>query len=123
MSLGDAGRLTGVTTSETTVRARGAELCAEAFGRPSHPTLLLIQGAASAMDFWEDEFCARLVEAGRFVIRYDHRDTGRSTSYPPGEPGYTGRDLTDDAWRCSTPSAWGPPTSSGCRWAGASPRT
>jgi pimeloyl-ACP methyl ester carboxylesterase len=30
-------------------------------------------------------------------VRYDHRDTGRSTGYPPGEPGYTGRDLADDA--------------------------
>jgi pimeloyl-ACP methyl ester carboxylesterase len=31
------------------------------------------------------------------VIRYDHRDTGRSVSYPPGAPGYTGPDLVGDA--------------------------
>jgi pimeloyl-ACP methyl ester carboxylesterase len=31
------------------------------------------------------------------VIRYDHRDTGQSVSYPPGKAGYTGDDLTDDA--------------------------
>jgi pimeloyl-ACP methyl ester carboxylesterase len=33
------------------------------------------------------------------VIRYDHRDTGRSTAYEPGRPGYSGRDLVVDALR------------------------
>ena len=45
------------------------------------------------MDWWEDDFCARLAAGPRFVIRYDHRDTGQSVSYPPGAPGYTGDDL------------------------------
>ena len=49
------------------------------------------------MDWWEDELCRRLAGEGRHVIRYDHRDTGQSTSYPAGAPGYTGRDLTTDA--------------------------
>jgi pimeloyl-ACP methyl ester carboxylesterase len=49
------------------------------------------------MDWWEDEFCERLAAGGRFVIRYDHRDTGRSVTYEPGAPGYTGPDLVDDA--------------------------
>jgi pimeloyl-ACP methyl ester carboxylesterase len=31
------------------------------------------------------------------VVRYDHRDTGRSTTYEPGHPGYTGADLLADA--------------------------
>jgi pimeloyl-ACP methyl ester carboxylesterase len=31
------------------------------------------------------------------VIRYDHRDTGRSVTYDPGRPGYTGADLVADA--------------------------
>jgi pimeloyl-ACP methyl ester carboxylesterase len=31
------------------------------------------------------------------VIRYDHRDTGRSVSYEPGHPGYRGGDLVADA--------------------------
>ncbi len=48
------------------------------------------------MDWWEDEFCDRLAAGGRFVVRYDHRDTGRSVSYQPGAPGYTGDDLVDD---------------------------
>src|SRR5205807_3266400 len=32
-----------------------------------------------------------------FVIRYDHRDTGRSGTYEPGRPGYTSTDLVADA--------------------------
>ena len=30
---------------------------------------------------------------GRFVIRYDQRDTGQSTTYEPGRPGYTGAEV------------------------------
>ena len=30
------------------------------------------------------------------MVRYDSRDTGRSTSYPPGSPGYTSADLVND---------------------------
>ena len=38
-----------------------------------------------------------LADGGRFVIRYDHRDTGRSVTYEPGTPGYRGTDLVADA--------------------------
>ena len=31
------------------------------------------------------------------MIRYDHRDTGRSVTYEPGRPEYTGADLVADA--------------------------
>ena len=48
------------------------------------------------MDRWEEPFCERLAAAGRYVIRYDHRDTGGSTTYPPGKPGYTSDDLFAD---------------------------
>src|SRR5215467_12776510 len=54
-------------------------------------------GIAASMLWWEDEFCTGLAAGGRFVIRYDHRDTGQSVSYPPGKPGYTGADLAADA--------------------------
>jgi pimeloyl-ACP methyl ester carboxylesterase len=54
-------------------------------------------GSAASMDWWEEEFCERIAAEGRFVIRYDHRDTGRSVGYPAGEPEYTGGDLVDDA--------------------------
>jgi pimeloyl-ACP methyl ester carboxylesterase len=85
------------TSSEQIVKANGVDLCVETFGDPADPAVLLIMGAAASMDWWEDEFCERLAAGGRFVIRYDHRDTGRSVTYEPGAPGYTGWDLVDDA--------------------------
>lgn len=83
--------------TEKMVRANGVDLCVETFGDPGAPAILLIAGAASSMDWWDAEFCRRLAAGGRSVIRYDHRDTGRSVGYPPGAPGYTGPDLVGDA--------------------------
>lgn len=68
------------------VRANGVELCIETFGDPASPAILLIGGAASPMDWWDDEFCERLAAGPRFV----NRDTGQSVSYEPGAPQYTG---------------------------------
>ena len=83
--------------TETMVRTNGVDLCVETFGDQEAPAILLISGATASMDWWDAEFCRRLATGGRFVIRYDHRDTGRSVSYPPGAPGYTGPDLVGDA--------------------------
>ena len=47
--------------------------------------------------WWEDPLCRSLADAERFVIRYDHRDTGQSVTYEPGRPGYTGADMVVDA--------------------------
>lgn len=69
----------------------------ESLGDPEAPALLLIAGGGWSMDWWDDELCARLVARGLRVIRYDHRDTGVSTSWPAGSPGYTGRELMTDA--------------------------
>ena len=48
------------------------------------------------MDYWETPFCEQLAATARFVIRYDHRDTGQSVSYEPGKPQYTGMDMAAD---------------------------
>jgi pimeloyl-ACP methyl ester carboxylesterase len=79
------------------LRANGVDLCVQTFGDSAAPAILLVAGAASSMDWWDDEFCERLAAGGRFVIRYDQRDTGQSVSYPPGAPGYNGQDLVEDA--------------------------
>jgi pimeloyl-ACP methyl ester carboxylesterase len=79
------------------MRVNGVDLCVETLGAETDAAILLIMGSGGSLDFWEDEFCDRLVAGGRFVIRYDHRDTGQSTAYPPGHPGYTSADLTADA--------------------------
>ena len=78
------------------IATNGAELCVDTFGDPAHPSVLLIMGSAGSMDRWEEPFCERLAAAGRYVIRYDHRDTGGSTTYPPGKPGYTSDELFAD---------------------------
>ena len=83
--------------AERMIRTRGIELCAEAFGQPIDPPVLLVMGLGASMLWWEEEFCRMLADGGRFVIRYDHRDTGRSTTYEPGRPGYNGGDLVADA--------------------------
>jgi pimeloyl-ACP methyl ester carboxylesterase len=72
-------------------------ICSETIGRPEDPAVLLIMGAMASMLWWPDEFCERLAGAGRFVIRYDNRDTGRSIGYEPGTAGYTVGDLVGDA--------------------------
>lgn len=77
--------------------ANGIDICVETFGERKDPPLLLLAAGSSSMEWWEDEFCRRLAAGGRYVIRYDHRDTGRSTSFPAGAPPYTTRDLADDA--------------------------
>jgi pimeloyl-ACP methyl ester carboxylesterase len=84
-------------SDETIVQANGVDLCVQTLGDPADPAILLIHGAATSMHGWEDEFCKRLAAGPRFVIRYDHRDTGRSVSYAPGEPPSTLRDLAADA--------------------------
>jgi pimeloyl-ACP methyl ester carboxylesterase/SAM-dependent methyltransferase len=83
--------------TQRVVRANGVELCVETFGAAGDPALLLIGGAGGAMDWWDDALCQRIADGLRFVIRYDLRDTGRSTSYPPGAPAYGLDDLADDA--------------------------
>ena len=77
--------------------AGGVRLCVQTFGDPGDPAVLLISGMSASMDWWDDEFCARLASGPRYVIRYDHRDTGQSACCPPGAPSYTGDDLTADA--------------------------
>jgi pimeloyl-ACP methyl ester carboxylesterase/SAM-dependent methyltransferase len=82
---------------EQILMVNGVDLCVDTFGDPGDPTLLLIGGAASSMDWWDPVFCERLAAGRRFVIRYDQRDTGRSTTYQAGRAPYTMADLAADA--------------------------
>ena len=81
------------------VRAGDVVLCVETFGAPADQPVVLIAGSGACMYSWPDEFCALLAGRGRFVVRYDHRDTGRSTAYPVGTVGYGLRDLAGDVFR------------------------
>jgi pimeloyl-ACP methyl ester carboxylesterase len=74
-------------------------ICTQTFGSPVGPPLLLIAGATDPMDRWDEQACEQLANAGLFVVRYDHRDTGESTNFALGEPPYGFDDLVSDALR------------------------
>jgi pimeloyl-ACP methyl ester carboxylesterase len=86
-----------VELPERMIDVSGVELCSETFGDLADPPILLVMGIGGSMLWWEEGFCRMLADGGRFVIRYDHRDTGRSVTYEPEHPEYTGADLVADA--------------------------
>jgi pimeloyl-ACP methyl ester carboxylesterase len=84
-------------TERRVVRTNGVELRVETFGDRRDPAVLLIMGATAPMIRWPETLCRRIAGSGRYVIRYDNRDTGQSTAFAPGDPGYDVRDLARDA--------------------------
>jgi len=54
-------------------------LCYETFGDPADPTALLVMGLGMQMLAWDRRLCELLVERGFHVVRFDNRDSGRST--------------------------------------------
>jgi pimeloyl-ACP methyl ester carboxylesterase len=72
---------TRVACSEesTASLATGVDLCYQTFGDPGGDPLLLVMGLGGPMTWWDPDFCTLLAEQGFYVIRYDNRDTGRST--------------------------------------------
>ncbi|CDX34822.1 Alpha/beta hydrolase fold protein [Mesorhizobium plurifarium] len=82
-----------------TAATQRPDIVSQSFGSPQDPPILLIMGAMASMLWWPEAFCRQLAGRGRFVIRYDNRDTGLSTKYPLGAPTYTFEDMVDDAMR------------------------
>src|SRR3954452_7475419 len=79
------------------IKVNGVDLCTESFGDRRHLPVLLVMGVSASMLWWEEGFCRLLADGGRLVIRYDHRDTGRSVTDELQRPGYSGADLVADA--------------------------
>jgi pimeloyl-ACP methyl ester carboxylesterase len=88
----------------------GVTLCYETYGTEGDPPLLLIMGLGTQMIAWPEPFCRELAGRGFYVVRFDNRDIGRSTSMhgrPPtmrellrrriDNPPYTLSDLARDA--------------------------
>ncbi|MFD8914938.1 alpha/beta fold hydrolase [Streptomyces sp. NPDC059575] len=56
-------------------------LAYDSFGDPGDPPVLLVTGFGAQMIAWHEDFCRALAERGRYVIRYDNRDSGLSTTF------------------------------------------
>ncbi|WP_432477332.1 alpha/beta fold hydrolase [Nocardioides sp. GXQ0305] len=92
---------------------RGVELCYQTYGDPDDEPVLLVMGLGGPMTWWDPELCRMIAARGRYVIRFDNRDTGRSTKLTghratrgalvrafAGQsvtPPYTLTDMADDA--------------------------
>lgn len=98
---------------ELTASVSGVELTYQTFGDPADPTMLLIMGLGGPMTWWDPDLCRLLAFTGHHVVRYDNRDTGRSTKVTGfvrrgdvvaaftrpqrARPTYSMRDLAGDA--------------------------
>jgi len=80
-------------------------LWSEACGPQEATPVLLIMGAMNPGLVWPPDLVQALVDGGCRVLRYDHRDTGRSLQTGMAAPPYTLDELTDDAHRVM--DAWG----------------
>ena len=59
----------------------GLTLAYDTMGSPDDPPLLLVSGLGTQLLSWDDGLCALLADAGRYVVRFDNRDAGLSTSF------------------------------------------
>lgn len=59
--------------------ADGVEICFQTFGSAQAEPLLLVMGLGGPMTWWDERLCGMLADEGFFVIRFDNRDSGRST--------------------------------------------
>ena len=83
-------------TGTKSVAVNGASLTTEQFGAATRGTILLAMGATASMLWWPTSLCEALAEGGYQVIRFDHRDTGTSTTGAPGALNYDLGELSDD---------------------------
>jgi pimeloyl-ACP methyl ester carboxylesterase len=89
------------------------ELCYQTFGDPADEALLLVMGLGGPMTWWDDDFCRKLAATGKYVVRFDNRDSGRSSKVRervghaqlmrafagrPVRTPYTLGDMADDAF-------------------------
>jgi pimeloyl-ACP methyl ester carboxylesterase len=77
------------------VTVGGVELCYEMFGDPDRPAMVLIMGLGCQLIHWPEDFCRQLAAEGFRVVRFDNRDSGRSTHLPGRR--YTLADMAEDA--------------------------
>ncbi|MCU1359522.1 MAG: alpha/beta hydrolase, partial [Ilumatobacteraceae bacterium] len=67
------------------------EIFYETFGDRSNPALLMVNGLGSQCINYHTDWCAMFVAAGLYVIRFDNRDVGLTTSYEDAPVGARGQ--------------------------------
>ena len=85
-----------VDTHERFVASGPLRIWTERAGDPGLPAVLMVMGSSAQGVFCPDALVGRLVERGVQVIRYDHRDTGRSSVVDFDAHPYTIGDLARD---------------------------
>lgn len=75
----------------------GIHIWYDTFGNKQDPALLLLMGGCCQGVIWHEDFCKQLADAGFYVIRYDHRDTGLSTCFDFDNSPYGLIDMAHDA--------------------------
>ena len=74
------GTIVARSIEETAHLSNGITIAYDTFGDRKDPTLLLIMGLAGPLTWWNPDLCTLLAERGFYVIRFDNRDVGRSTT-------------------------------------------
>ncbi|WP_311137361.1 hypothetical protein [Streptomyces sp. I6] len=92
--------------------AHGIRICYRTHGDAGDEPLLLIAGLAEDLTCWPAAFLDGLVERGFFVIHFDNRDVGRSTTLRTPTPGALRQLLRrprsgPTPWRTWPWTAWG----------------
>lgn len=73
--------------TEKIAHVNDIDICYETFGESTGRPLLLVQGAIGQMIWWDTRLLEQLVDRGFYVIRFDNRDSGRSTQFTqPASP-------------------------------------
>ncbi|MGE4242985.1 alpha/beta fold hydrolase [Ramlibacter sp.] len=68
-------------SEEKVVKANGIYLCHQTFGLETDPAVVLVMGMGAQMVGWDEEFCEELARQRLFVVRFDNRDSGKSTRF------------------------------------------
>jgi pimeloyl-ACP methyl ester carboxylesterase len=101
--------------------ASDVQLCYQTFGSSDGEPLVLVMGLGGPMNWWDPELCTMLAEAGFHVVRFDNRDTGKSSRVSGrvsrtqlvrsflgrgGRPPYTLDDMAGDAFGLMDHLGW-----------------
>lgn len=72
------------------------EFWTETFGDKNNPAIMLIMGSGGQGLLWPQQFCESLASKGFFVIRFDNRDTGLSSTIDYAKTPYNLQDMAKD---------------------------